>query len=256
MPEEKNIRDGEDVSKEELTINQGDVIQAEDISDILPITEEKLAAGMTLPKIASSKDSNATIEGLAYPTPFESYADETFSKLLSGIIEIKNDFQSLQQSFESKIKYDSSKERIIDSLHRELQTYREGLHFKIMRPLFFDLIEMHDDLTNLLKYHLNGESESDNLSKLLQSLSSFQDTIESVLERHGVIAYNETGDQFAPQRQRVLRAEITDDPTKDRLVYEHLRKGFEYEGRVLRPETVSLYKFRAPTSSEHTPEEV
>lgn len=191
-----------------------------------------------------------------HPTQTEVMVVDAIAEIMSQIELLKEDIQSLQQGFDSKIKYDASKERIIDSLHSELQAYREGLHFKIMRPLFFDLIEMHDDLTNLLKYHMNGESGSDIASKLLRSVASFQDTIESILERHGVIAFNEPGDQFVPQRQRGLRAEITDDPTKDRLVYEHLRKGFEYEGRVLRPESVSLYKFSASTSSEHTPKEV
>jgi molecular chaperone GrpE len=191
--------------------------------------------------------------------PFEPDASppsSDFEQVITGIQSLFEAFHSLEQSFDSKIKYDDSKERIIDSLHNELQTCREGMHFKIMRPLFFDLMAMHDDLTNLLKYHKNSDSNSETLSKLLQSMASFQYTIESILEHHGVVAYNQPDDQFFPQRQRALRTELTDDPTKDRLVYEHLHKGFEYEGKVLRPETVSLYKFIGSSNPDNTPKEV
>lgn len=149
---------------------------------------------------------------------------------------------ALQNGFESKIKYDASKERVIDSLHEELQAHREGLHLKIMRPVFFDLMEMHDDVTNLLKHNQPVDGEAEMTTRLRRNLASFQETIESVLEKQGVIVYNEPGEKFAPQRQRALRAEPTDDPNKDQTICERIRKGFEYENKILRPETVVLYK--------------
>src|SRR5579863_4500668 len=60
------------------------------------------------------------------------------------------EMQRLREDFETKVKYDESKERLIDSLHRELQVYREGLHFKILKPVVIDLIAMYDDLGKLI----------------------------------------------------------------------------------------------------------
>jgi molecular chaperone GrpE len=164
-------------------------------------------------------------------------------RVLDAIESLARDFQTLQQGFDSKLKYDASKEKIIDALHAELQAYRDGLHFKILRPVFFDLISMHDDLSNILNYNPPIEGESETVGKLCRSLASFQDSIESVLERHGATVINEPGDQFVGKKQRAVRAEATDDPQKDRLICEHTRKGFEYEGIVLRPENVVLYKY-------------
>jgi molecular chaperone GrpE len=225
---------------------------------IQPSSREISSSELSGVQEESLQNNDISIAGsgsMDQPTQTEVIVVDAIAKIMSQIELLIGDIHSLQQGFDSKIKYDASKERIIDSLHSELQTYREGLHFKIMRPLFFDLIAMHDDLTNLLKYHINNENDSEMVVKLLKSLTSFQDTIEGILEGHGVAAFNEPGDQFVPQRQRALRAEITDDPTKDRLIYEHLRKGFEYEGKVLRPESVSVYKFTAPSSPDNAPKE-
>jgi molecular chaperone GrpE len=170
--------------------------------------------------------------------------DQTESVVLRHIEDIKSQLGILQQNFDAKIHYDNSKERIIDNLHKELQVYRDGLHAKILRPIFLDLIAMHDDLGSLLRYNsgINQESE-EAVFRLWQNLVSFQQSIEGVLEKHGVMVYEEPGDQYVPQRQRALRTEKTSDFSKDTTIFERIRKGFEYDGKVLRPEIVIIYKF-------------
>jgi molecular chaperone GrpE len=200
-----------------------------------PFSEGSESQGEALPEISPS----------LHGAPIASEISRTL-ELIQSLVE---GLQALQQSFDSKIKYDTSKERIIDSLHHELQDYREGLHFQILRPIFFDLIGMHDDLTNLLKHNSANMDENDVATKLRRSLISFQETIESVLEHHGVIAFAEVSDRFVAQRQRAIRTEIINDSSKDRLICERVRKGFEYEGKVLRPETVVIYKYvESPTT--------
>jgi molecular chaperone GrpE len=206
----------------------------EEIVTVPPFKDESQLDSETSPQAGSSLHDASMAPGI--------------SEILDVIQSLAEGLQSLQQSFDSKIKYDVSKERIIDSLHRELQAYREGLHFQIMRPIFFDLISMHDDLSNLLKHNSTSTDDSDAATKLRRSLISFQETIESILENHGVTVITEASDQFVAQRQRAIRTEITNDPAKDCLIYERVRKGFEYEGKVLRPETVVTYKYlESPT---------
>jgi len=182
----------------------------------------------------------------SYPTVQQSDRADIAKQIdtINTIIQTTSEtLTALQNGFESKIKYDASKERIIDSLHKELQSYRDGLHLKILRPIFFDLMGMHDDVTNLLKHNQPLDNESDTTTRLRKNLVSFQETIESVLEKHGVIAYNEPGEKFFPQRQRALRVELTNDPNKDQIICERIRKGFEYDSKILQPETVVLYKY-------------
>ena len=56
---------------------------------------------------------------------------QSIEQLLGSVVGLQQQIEALQRSFESKIKYDASKEKVIDSLHRELQAYREDMHFKI-----------------------------------------------------------------------------------------------------------------------------
>jgi molecular chaperone GrpE len=160
---------------------------------------------------------------------------------------LMEEMQRLRRDFDNKVKYDESKERLIDSLHMELQTYREGLHFKILHPVFMDLISMHDDLGKLLEDVLSKENEVSR--QMLRNLESFQESIEEILRRNGVEAFSVEETTFVSGKQRVLRVVVTSDLALDKRVARRVRKGFEYDGRVLRPEIVEVY--RAVAQAEH-----
>lgn len=157
------------------------------------------------------------------------------------------EMQRLREDFDTKVKYDESKERLIDSLHRELQVYREGLHFKILKPVFIDLIAMYDDLGKLIDAMLVKDSASAS-SQAVQNLELFQETIEETLRRNGVDAFTLEESTFVTSKQRILKVLDTKDPAQDKQVVRRVRTGFEYEGRVLRPEIVEIYKYN-PVSS-------
>ena len=151
------------------------------------------------------------------------------------------EMQNLKDDFDTKVKYDESKERLIDSLHRELQTYREGLHFRILRPVFIDLIAMHDDLGKLIEDMVAKDSTSAS-SQMARNLGLFQEHIEEVLQRNGVEPFLVKENLFVASKQRILRVVDTPDPALDKQIAQRVRKGFEYEGKVLRPEIVATYR--------------
>lgn len=151
------------------------------------------------------------------------------------------EIQALRRDFETKIKYDESKERQVDSLHRELQAYREGLHFKILKPMFVDLIAVYDDFSKLIE-GLEGSEIDSRMAQMLENLKSFRETIADILYRNGVESYNVDGNAYVPTRQRVMQVIDTTDPTLDRQNARRIRRGFEYDGRVLRPEYIAVYR--------------
>ena len=149
---------------------------------------------------------------------------------------------SLRQDFDTKVKYDESKEHLIDTLHRELQAYREGLHFKILRPLFIDLIAMYDDLGKLID-DMQAKNADSPLSQVVQNFALLQETIEEILRRNGVEAFCVEESTFVASRQRILKVLPTSEPTQDKQIARRARKGFSYESKVLRPEIVDIYKY-------------
>lgn len=157
-----------------------------------------------------------------------------------------NEMHLLRQDFDTKVKYDESKERMIESLHRELQTYREGLHFRLLRPMFTDLITLYDEIGKLID-NMARESVG-NIEQLVANLTVFQETIEETLRANGVESFNMEGASFISNRQRILKVIPAFDPAWDRQIARRVRKGFIYGDIVLRPEVVEIYKYMPATS--------
>ena len=171
--------------------------------------------------------------------PSKTEADPTIQLLLK-------EMYLLRQDFDTKVKYDEGKERMIESLHRELQTYREGLHFRLLRPMFTDLITLYDEIGKLID---NTARESNgNVEQLVNNLIVFQETIEETLSSHGVDSFSVEGMTFISNRQRILKVIPAFDPAWDRQIFRRVRKGFIYGDIVLRPEVVEIYKYIPATS--------
>ena len=164
--------------------------------------------------------------------------------VMQGIQALFAEMESLRRDFDTKVKYDASKEHTIDSLHRELQFHREGLHFRILRPLFTDLIMLYDDMAKLLEsISVNATVGSDQLAQMMQHLKVFQEAIEETLRRNGAEPFMTEGELFLPNRQRSVKVIPTADPALDKHIARRVRHGFAYEDKLLRHELVDVYKF-------------
>lgn len=152
--------------------------------------------------------------------------------------------ETLHQDFESKLKYDQAKDRQLDALHKELQAHRDDLHFKILRPVLMDLIAMYDDMHSIARHDEGRDAGelSETEARMRRNQASFIGTIEEILERYGVSAFNDEGDTVSPQRQRSIKQVDTDDAAQDRRIAQRLRKGFCHWDKVLRPEIVTTYR--------------
>lgn len=194
----------------------------------------------------ASQESAAPI-GLSLPD-----IQQSIEQLMGSVVGLQQQIEALQRGFESKIKYDASKEKVIDSLHRELQAYREDMHFKILRPILLDLIAMYDDLDSLVKHTQTQEPGAESEMRLRRNLATFIGTIEEILSRYGVEAYSVEGDSMVPQRQRSIKVVKTNITEQDRLVAERIRKGFAHESKILRPEFVATFKYIASLPTEES----
>jgi molecular chaperone GrpE (heat shock protein) len=159
---------------------------------------------------------------------------------LASILErFTGELAELRAEFAAKIRYDEVKERQIASMHEELQSFREGLHLRLLQPVFTDLIAMHDDLVDVL-----------GAGNPAPELVSFKESVLETLARNGVSSYSVDSHEVDRGRQRVIRVVTTSDEKLDRHVQDRLRVGFEYDtGKVLRPEWVIVYR-HAPKAEE------
>lgn len=154
-------------------------------------------------------------------------------------------FATLQDDFTSKIKYDKNQQTIIDSLHRDLQDNRDGLHYKILKSLFVDLIHLYDDMAKTIQTKPDVEGMRDHERNVWKGFEDFQKSIEDLLYRHGVELFHEGQDTFVPKTQQVRKKIPTNQHNLDRCIADSLKPGFIYENnRILRPEIVAIYQYQ------------
>ena len=175
---------------------------------------------------------------------------QTLTELQSDITEVNQINQSvvnlsckleeLTKLFQTKMQYDSSKDKMIDKLHAELQKYKDGLVFQILRPIVMNIIHLHDDMGKMIR---DCQAQKKKNNELVECLLNYQESIEDLLYDYGFEVYETEGDMVNPKRQHILKTIPTSIPELSRTVKERFRKGFQYEDIIIRKEFVSTFLF-------------
>ena len=58
---------------------------------------------------------------------------------------------AIQGLLERDARAEATRERVVDRLHAELQEYKQDLLLKVQRPIFIDLIQLHDDIGKMIE---------------------------------------------------------------------------------------------------------
>jgi molecular chaperone GrpE len=148
---------------------------------------------------------------------------------------------SLQAILEREHRAEASRERVVDRLHAELQEYKQDLLLKVQRPIFIDLIQLHDDIGKMIEARAPDDSEPGGAAALRGILESIQTAIEDILYRQGVEPFCVEGVAFDPRRQRAVSTLASVDPGRNKTIAARLRKGFQSGEKLIRPEIVSVY---------------
>ncbi len=169
----------------------------------------------------------------ATPVSHESLA--AFSESISSKLE------SLKSQFDREVRAEAAREKILDRLHAELQEYKNGLLLGIMRPVFVDLIQLHDDIGKMIDATTPSDGE---VSRLIKVMRGFQQGVIDILYRQGVEPYQVEGDVFDPRRQRAIATLTIEDAELNKRVAARHRPGFLADHKVIRPEVVTVYSVK------------
>jgi molecular chaperone GrpE len=193
------------------------------------------------------------------PEPAGSAASSSSERSLqNALAEMGEDLvrriEALRSSFDREIRAESSRERVLDRLHAELQDYKQDLLLKVQRPIFIDLIQLHDDVGKMMVARAGAEPDRNDPAVLRGILESIQTGIEDILYRQGVEPFSLETNEFDPRRQRAISTSATDQPALNKAVAARIRKGFAAGDKLIRPELVSVFLLRqAPPSNEDRP---
>lgn len=155
---------------------------------------------------------------------------------------------AIQSVLERDSRAEATRERIVDRLHAELQEYKQDFLLKVQRPIFLDLIQLHDDVGKMIEARPRDDENPDRAAAVRGILESIQVALEDILYRQGVEPFAVEGDAFDPRRQRAVSTVLTEDSRRNKTVAARMRKGFQSGERMIRPELVSVYTFRPPAS--------
>jgi len=120
----------------------------------------------------------------------------------------------------------------------------------VSKPFIKDLILFYDRInTNISHFDdneiENGIDEKEDKRNFVGILNNFKDEIIEILNRNGIERkpQSKIGDIFDPEMCSVLEQIKTDDPEIDNLsIKEVLQEGFLVDGKVLRHESIIVYK--------------
>lgn len=158
--------------------------------------------------------------------------------------------ESIQSDIAELFALDKRHTGIIEELHAENTTLRQGELVQAMKPLLLDLARLHDDVASLIAH--GGEE--------LRKAAVIPELIVDVLSRHGVTPITpELGEPFTAKWHQAIEMVATDDATCGGTVAEVRRPGFLRDGEhLVRPAQVNVYRYvepvAPPTSTPTTPE--
>lgn len=161
-----------------------------------------------------------------------------------GALEARLDrrLSGLQAAFDREVRAEVNRERIVDRLHAELQDYKQDLLLKVLRPIFVDLIQLHDDIGKMIE--AQPRDDPDRAAATRGTLESIQTALEDILYRQGVEPFRVEGEEFDPRRQRAVSTVPTEEADRNKTIASRLRPGFQAGDKVIRPEMVSVHTLK------------
>jgi len=103
--------------------------------------------------------------------------------------------------------------------------------------LIADLLNVMDDFERAI----DSAKNSNDSKVLLQGIEMVRNHLESIMEDNGLKVIDPSGQLFDPEKHEAV-AHIEDDGHPENIVLEVMRKGYELNGKVLRPAVVKVSK--------------
>lgn len=124
---------------------------------------------------------------------------------------------------------------IIERLHSENTTLRQGELTQALKPIVLDLARLHDDVASVIA---KGGDE-------LRRAAAIPMMILNVLERHGITQIcPEVGQPFDGKLHQALTVVSAEDTELDGMIARVQRAGFSRDGiHLVRPAQVDVYRY-------------
>lgn len=153
--------------------------------------------------------------------------------------ELRENILAIRDLIEKRLSKDKAKEEAFERLYGELDSFKRDKAFEDNRALFIDLFLFYDRIEK-------SKNEGDGL--IVGVLSSLQEELQEILLRRDIQLIRKDG-LFDPAFHKAISTQPIDSPDLDCAIIRVLRDGFEYKGKVLRPQEVIVGRYHPFTPS-------
>lgn len=160
-------------------------------------------------------------------------------ELLEVLLNTREQGQMMEQLIKNQIEV---KDEMINKLHKELDYYKQDAADRFVDQLMKAVIKVRRDMNRLIG---SDKWEGMTVEDIKREYQYVLEDITDLLEQQNVDPYqSEPGDDFdATVHQPKLEA--TADEALDKKVKESISEGYKKGGKVLIPERVIVYQFKA-----------
>jgi molecular chaperone GrpE len=182
--------------------------------------------------------------GTSYQCGCMEDVEDAPSPMAAALVEIAADLTGLREIVQDRLQYDATKDEAFRKLYVDLEHFRGQAAFIQTRPLFIDLILLIDRVESNLLVPTGAEQET--------LLTTIRDELLEILARRSVepVVCEQTA-AFDPHVQRAIRVEPTSLASEHNLT-QFVRRGYQADGQLLRPEDVVVLRHTPPAPTEQT----
>jgi len=141
---------------------------------------------------------------------------------------------------------ESVNQRVFDSLHEELLTYRDNfLRESLQKPFIHALVMLFDDLTGLSDQLRTAAQEKNKRGYIAQWRDNLENAVHSLLEilHRFEVKEIEAKEHVDRSVHRVVSYEPANFAEEDGCIVMRVRRGFFWRGTLIRPEEVIAKRF-------------
>ncbi len=163
--------------------------------------------------------------------------EDGFDDIAEDIRGINNVLRRLEKKFDAEILNAANRDSSVKTMYGELNEYKAGLVESALKKVLYDIADLREMMLSQIK-SLRDKQEGVSLDEM----ESWADDMADLLEKYDVLIYRgEPGVENVAVRQKIVRKVETGDETLVKTVAESLGNGYEYNGKILYPERISVY---------------
>lgn len=198
-------------------------------------------------------NANVTSENLEPDVVPETNIDTAIPEDSISATVLSERIETLAQLLEEANRLSTERERIIDRLHEENQSLKQGELQQALLPVLRDSIRLFDDLHQTA----NNYAERENLvpANVARDFQCFAETVSDILYRHGIERYSAAeGEKFSSKEHRVLGVVNTPVEEKDRTIARTIHEGFRSNVTIVRLLEAEVYRYVPESEVKNEPD--